>query len=181
MQRGPSGHYLPISTVGEAARAFIPAPLPPVPALEIDGELGALLDAASTALGRLDGISLLLPDPGLFLYTYVRQGGRAFLADRGHAVLALRPSRSSNWTKRPGTPARRRRGSLRTTSLPWSTAWPAPAKRLSSFQPPSPGNARPPPGPRPRQRQVARRIPPQPELDRRHTPRQRPLRPAAAR
>ncbi|MCU0748454.1 MAG: Fic family protein [Akkermansiaceae bacterium] len=73
MQRGPTGHYLPISTVGETARAFVPAPLPPVPALEIDGELGALLDAASTALGRLDGISLLLPDPGLFLYTYVRK------------------------------------------------------------------------------------------------------------
>lgn len=73
MQRGPSGHYLPISTAGEAARAFVPAPLPPVPPLEIDGELGALLDAASTALGRLDGISLLLPDPGLFLYTYVRK------------------------------------------------------------------------------------------------------------
>ena len=73
MQRGPSGHYLPISTVGETARAFIPAPLPPVPPLEIDGEMGALLDAASTALGRLDGISLLLPDAGLFLYTYVRK------------------------------------------------------------------------------------------------------------
>ncbi len=56
-----------------AARAFVPAPLPPAPPLEIDGELGALLDAASTALGRLDGISLLLPDPGLFLYTYVRK------------------------------------------------------------------------------------------------------------
>lgn len=73
MQRGPTGHYLPISTVGETAKAFVPAPLPPVPALEIDGELGALLDSASTALGRLDGISLLLPDPGLFLYTYVRK------------------------------------------------------------------------------------------------------------
>ena len=35
--------------------------------------MGALLDAASTALGRLDGISLLLPDAGLFLYTYVRK------------------------------------------------------------------------------------------------------------
>ena len=73
MQRGPSGHFLPISTAGETARAFVPASLPPVPPLEIDGELGALLDAASTALGRLDGISLLLPDPGLFLYTYVRK------------------------------------------------------------------------------------------------------------
>ncbi len=73
MQRGLTGYYLPISSAGESARAFIPQPLPPDPPLQIDGELGALLDAASTALGRLDGISLLLPDPGLFLYTYVRK------------------------------------------------------------------------------------------------------------
>lgn len=73
MRRGTTGHYLPISTTGEVARAFLPHRLPPEPSLEIDGEMGALLDAASTALGRLDGISLLLPDPGLFLYTYVRK------------------------------------------------------------------------------------------------------------
>ncbi len=73
MLRGLTGHYLPISTTGETARAFVPRALPPDPLLEIDGELGALLDAASTALGRLDGISLLLPDPGLFLYSYVRK------------------------------------------------------------------------------------------------------------
>ena len=41
--------------------------------MELDGELGTLLDAASTAIGRLDGISLILPDPELFIYTYVRQ------------------------------------------------------------------------------------------------------------
>ncbi len=73
MLRGLTGHYLPISTTGETARAFVPRALPPDPLLEIDGELGALLDAASTALGRLDGVSLLLPDPGLFLYSYVRK------------------------------------------------------------------------------------------------------------
>ncbi len=73
MERGLTGYYLPISTTGEKASAFFPHPLPPDPALAIDGELGALLDAASTALGRLDGVSLLLPDPGLFLYSYVRK------------------------------------------------------------------------------------------------------------
>jgi fido (protein-threonine AMPylation protein) len=73
MKRGLTGHYLPISTTGEKASAFVPHPLPPEPPLAIDGELGALLDAASTALGRLDGVSLLLPDPGLFLYSYVRK------------------------------------------------------------------------------------------------------------
>jgi len=73
MQRGPTGFYAPISTTGEVARAFIPHPLPPEPPLELDGELGTLLDAASIAIGRLDGISLILPDPELFLYTYIRQ------------------------------------------------------------------------------------------------------------
>lgn len=73
MQRGPTGYQIPISTVGETAKAFVPHPLPPIPPLELDGELGTLLDAASTAIGRLDGISLILPDPQLFLYTYVRQ------------------------------------------------------------------------------------------------------------
>ncbi|RYG32754.1 Fic family protein, partial [bacterium] len=73
MGRGPSGQYLTISTVGETVRAFVPEPLPPFPPLDLDGVLGDLLDSASTALGRLDGISLLLPDPGLFLYTYVRK------------------------------------------------------------------------------------------------------------
>lgn len=73
MHRGLTGHYIPISTVGESARAFVPHPLPPDPPIHVDGELGTLLDAASTALGRLDGISSLLPDPRLFLYTYIRK------------------------------------------------------------------------------------------------------------
>jgi Fic family protein len=73
MLRGLTGHYIPISTTGETAKAFVPRALPPDPGLEIDEELGTLLDAASTALGRLDGISLLLPDPGFFLYSYVRK------------------------------------------------------------------------------------------------------------
>lgn len=73
MQRGPTGYLTPISTVGETARAFVPHPLPPMPPLALEGELDSLLDAAATAIGRLDGISLMLPDPQLFLYTYVRQ------------------------------------------------------------------------------------------------------------
>ena len=52
---------------------FYPAPLPPEPALEVDGDLQALLDRANQALGRLDGITLLLPDPDHFLYAYIRK------------------------------------------------------------------------------------------------------------
>lgn len=53
--------------------AFIPRPLPPVPPLSIGSELQELLDRANQALGRLDGITLLLPDPDQFLYSYVRK------------------------------------------------------------------------------------------------------------
>jgi hypothetical protein len=47
--------------------AFFPAPLPPDPPLNLDVDLHRLLDQANQALGRLDGITLLLPDPSQFL------------------------------------------------------------------------------------------------------------------
>ncbi len=53
--------------------AFHPAPLPPNPPMELDVELHRLLDRANQALGRLDGITLLLPDPSQFLYTFIRK------------------------------------------------------------------------------------------------------------
>lgn len=54
-------------------RAFIPAPLPPEPALVLDGELTGLLSQADRALGRLDGSVLTLPNPDLFILMYVRK------------------------------------------------------------------------------------------------------------
>ena len=53
--------------------AFIPAPLPPDPPICLDAPLQETLERASIALGRLDGITLLLPNPDLFLYMYVRK------------------------------------------------------------------------------------------------------------
>lgn len=67
------GQYVQSSAVmGESYAAYVPKPLPPTPPLNMDG-LYHLLDQANTALGRLDGISILLPDPSLFLYMYVRK------------------------------------------------------------------------------------------------------------
>ena len=54
-------------------RAFIPAPLPPQPAVNMDGELPNLLSLADRALGRLDGSVLTLPNPDLFVFMYVRK------------------------------------------------------------------------------------------------------------
>ena len=53
--------------------AFVPQPLPPHPPLNIDEALQSLLDQANQDLGRLDGVTLLLPDPDLFLYAYIRK------------------------------------------------------------------------------------------------------------
>lgn len=74
MHRGPTGYYLPIpSGGGESARAFVPHPLPPEPPLVLDAEIQERVERAMLALGRLDGLTAVLPDPELFLYSYVRK------------------------------------------------------------------------------------------------------------
>ncbi len=54
-------------------RAFVPAPLPPDPPVQLKGELADLLSQADRALGRLDGSVLTLPNPNLFILMYVRK------------------------------------------------------------------------------------------------------------
>ena len=73
MRRGEAGRYQVTSVGGENVRAFVPAPLPPAPPLAFEGDLQRGLEAAVLALGRLDGVSTLLPDKSLFLYAYVRK------------------------------------------------------------------------------------------------------------
>ncbi len=73
MRRGESGKYEVTGVGAEQVRAFVPAPLPPKPAVVLDGRLQQALESAVLALGRLDGVSTLLPDEALFLYAYVRK------------------------------------------------------------------------------------------------------------
>lgn len=54
-------------------RAYIPASLPPNPPLALDSEHHDLLERANRALGRLDGMSSLIPDTSLFIYFYLRK------------------------------------------------------------------------------------------------------------
>jgi Fic family protein len=61
-QKQPSGYS-----------AFMPAPLPPMPPIEIDDEMQALLSEADRSLGRLDGSIQTLPDSDLFVLMYVRK------------------------------------------------------------------------------------------------------------
>jgi Fic family protein len=54
-------------------RAFIPAPLPPVPPVHLDHAIVALLSRADQAIGRLDGVAQTLPNSDLFVAMYVRR------------------------------------------------------------------------------------------------------------
>jgi Fic family protein len=54
-------------------RAFVPASLPPDPPLHFGADLVRLLSQADHAIGRLDGISFAVPNPNLFVATYVRK------------------------------------------------------------------------------------------------------------
>ena len=73
MQRGTLGQRDTSIAGGEAVRAFVPAPLPPKPPLALDAPRLQRLERALLALGRLDAIAALLPEPDIFLYAYVRQ------------------------------------------------------------------------------------------------------------
>jgi Fic family protein len=69
---GRLGRLVETPVAGEIVRAFVPPPLPPDPPINILALLPQL-SAAERALGRLDGISVLLPRQELFLYMYVRK------------------------------------------------------------------------------------------------------------
>jgi cell filamentation protein, protein adenylyltransferase len=66
------GRFVTTTTGGEAVQAYVPPPLPPDPPVELGG-LVNLIEKANRALGRLDGITSILPAPPLFLFMYVRK------------------------------------------------------------------------------------------------------------
>jgi Fic family protein len=73
MQRGMQGRLEKRGGGLGSYAAFLPTPLPPDPPLRLSDELHDLLERANRALGRLDGLCTLLPDPELFLYLYIRK------------------------------------------------------------------------------------------------------------
>lgn len=66
------GRFVEAPVAGELVRAFVPPPLPPQPPIDVLALLERL-SLAERALGRLDGITMLLPRQELFLYMYVRK------------------------------------------------------------------------------------------------------------
>lgn len=73
MKRSLQGRYLKVATAGESFKAFVPAPLPPHPAIVWTPALRGRFDAALLALGRLDAVTNLLPNAALLLYSFVRK------------------------------------------------------------------------------------------------------------
>lgn len=66
------GRYIIKQFQGETVREFVPPPLPPVPPVDL-ARFQILLEQANQAVGRLDGLTSVLPDASLLLYTYVRK------------------------------------------------------------------------------------------------------------
>lgn len=54
-------------------KSFVPAKLPPNPPIQYDDELRGLLSLADRKLGRLDGVTQILPNPELFVAMYVKK------------------------------------------------------------------------------------------------------------
>ncbi len=71
--QAPTGRYVITTTAGERVEAFVPDPLPPKPKLQLTDADYDLMERANRALGRLDGLTMVLPDTALFIYFYVRK------------------------------------------------------------------------------------------------------------
>ncbi|MGE3542617.1 MAG: Fic/DOC family N-terminal domain-containing protein, partial [Kofleriaceae bacterium] len=52
--------------------AFVPAPLPPAPPINLS-RITRLISEADQALGRLDGVATTLPNPELFVAMYIHR------------------------------------------------------------------------------------------------------------
>jgi Fic family protein len=102
MARGNrSGIYIPQPG---GYSTFKPAPLPPIPPINLDNNILRHLTEAERALARLDGLSEMLPNPDLFVAMYIRkeavlssqiEGTQASLEDVLEAeVEALHPERN---------------------------------------------------------------------------------------
>ncbi len=102
MKRALQDQYAEMTLGGEAIRAFIPSPLPPVPPLDPTGEREALVERATLAIGRLDSVGILLPTPSSFYFAYVRKEAVLSSQIEGHN-LPSRTCCSSNSTNNPAS------------------------------------------------------------------------------
>lgn len=73
MRRSVPGKYIEVATASERFKAFVPAPLPPEPPIVWSSGLRRRFDEALLALGRLDALTVHLPNASLLLYSFVRK------------------------------------------------------------------------------------------------------------
>src|SRR5271154_3669543 len=73
MKRGIQGETLKQGRTEASFMAFSPRPLPPDPELQFDSYLKRALSKADQMLGRLDGLSRILPHPDLLIHFYIRK------------------------------------------------------------------------------------------------------------
>jgi Fic family protein len=86
MKRDQLGQYRTLSKYGENVKAYIPAPLPPVPPIDWGVKLRIKFDQAHAALGSLNIVSKLLPDARRFYFMFVRK--EAVLSSRIEGMQA---------------------------------------------------------------------------------------------
>ncbi len=66
------GTYITQTVIGEPYKAYVPAPLPPDPSLELETFYPAL-EKATRALAELKSVTQIIPNTALFVYMYVRK------------------------------------------------------------------------------------------------------------
>lgn len=66
------GTYMHCTAAGENYKAYLPPSLPPVPAVDLSS-LHTLVSRAERSLGKLEGVSDILPNSNLLLYYYIRK------------------------------------------------------------------------------------------------------------
>ncbi|GAB4391284.1 MAG: Fic family protein [Gammaproteobacteria bacterium] len=71
MQR-ESGKYITKKVKEGSYKVYVPAPLPPTPAIVLD-TLAGLLEQTATALADLNNMAKAIPNTSLFIYMYVRK------------------------------------------------------------------------------------------------------------
>lgn len=67
-----TGQFILQKIVGESFNAYVPKSLPPDPPIDLP-RLYPWLERATIALGELNSIQKLIPNPSLFIYMYVRK------------------------------------------------------------------------------------------------------------
>ena len=172
------GAYVETSAAGERVRAYVPAPLPPKPALEL-GRFMRVYERAIAAVGRLDGGDHDATLDALVSLHVRPQGSPPVLADRGHAILAVGPPAVRKSRGADGRTRRRDRGvQLRRGDRAWRLS---DAGRISPIAPADPRDARHPAQVGAGRCKATGRVPPLAELDRRNPAWKRSVRAAAAR